>query len=190
MPQTWPLRFGIFLPPMHKTGINPHLALHRDLELVEHLDRLGYDEAWIGEHHSAGSELIQSPEVFIATAAERTRTIKLGTGVNSLPYHHPFAVAETMAQLDHITIEDLCQRAYAKGKEVNPYQGAPMTEEQKKIHKQSVEAWNVLFERQKPLYVWPAEVATIADLPPSGRLTWSASSFPTLARCSVGDVGA
>ena len=98
-----PLRFGIFLPPMHKTGVNPTLALHRDLELIEHLDRLGYHEAWIGEHHSAGSELIASPEVFIAAAAERTRHIKLGTGVNSLPYHHPFILADRIVMLDHLT---------------------------------------------------------------------------------------
>ncbi len=94
MPQPWPLRFGIFLPPIHKIGVNPTLALHRDLALVEHLDRLGFHEAWIGEHHSAGSELIASPEVFIATAAERTKHIKLGTGVNSLPYHHPFMLTD------------------------------------------------------------------------------------------------
>ena len=45
------LRFGIFMPPMHKTGVNPTLALQRDLKLLEHLDELGYHEAWIGEHH-------------------------------------------------------------------------------------------------------------------------------------------
>ena len=98
-----PLRFGIFLPPMHKTGVNPTLAIHRDLELVELLDRLGYHEAWIGEHHSAGSELIASPEVFIAAAAMRTTHIKLGTGVNSLPYHHPFILADRIVMLDHLT---------------------------------------------------------------------------------------
>ena len=98
-----PLRFGIFLPPMHRTGVNPTLALHRDLELIEHLDRLGYHEAWIGEHHSAGSELIASPEVFIAAAAQRTTHIKLGTGVNSLPYHHPFILADRIVMLDHLT---------------------------------------------------------------------------------------
>ncbi len=98
-----PLRFGIFMPPMHKTGINPTLALQRDLELIEHLDRLGFAEAWIGEHHSAGSELIASPEVFIAAAAERTKHIKLGTGVNSLPYHHPFILADRIVMLDHLT---------------------------------------------------------------------------------------
>ena len=103
MPQNTPLRFGIFMPPMHKVGLNPHLALHRNLQLIEHLDDLGYHEAWIGEHHSAGSELIASPEVFIATAAERTRSIKLGTGVNSLPYHHPYMLADRIVMLDHLT---------------------------------------------------------------------------------------
>jgi limonene 1,2-monooxygenase len=102
-PLAAPLRFGVFLPPMHKTGVNPTLALHRDLELIEHLDRLGYAEAWIGEHHSAGSELIASPEVFIAAAAQRTSHIKLGTGVNSLPYHHPFVLADRIVMLDHLT---------------------------------------------------------------------------------------
>ena len=97
------MRFGIFLPPMHRTGVNPTLLLHRDLELIEWLDQLGYDEAWIGEHHSAGSELIASPEVFIAAAAQRTTRIKLGTGVNSLPYHHPLILADRIVMLDHLT---------------------------------------------------------------------------------------
>src|SRR5215217_1670257 len=98
-----PLRFGIFLPPMHPTGQNPTLSIHRDLQLIEHLDRLGFDEAWIGEHHSSGFETIASPEVFIAAAAERTTRIKLGTGVNSLPYHHPLILADRIMLLDHLT---------------------------------------------------------------------------------------
>src|SRR3954471_10326789 len=97
------LRFGIFMAPFHPAGENPTLALQRDLELIEHLDRLGYDEAWIGEHHSAGSEIIASPEIFIAAAAERTRQIRLGTGVTSLAYHNPLWVAERMVLLDHLT---------------------------------------------------------------------------------------
>ena len=70
---------------------------------MQWLDELGYDEAWIGEHHSAGWETISSPELFIAAVAERTKQIKLGTGVISLPYHHPFMVANRMVQLDHMT---------------------------------------------------------------------------------------
>ncbi|HEY2100779.1 MAG TPA: LLM class flavin-dependent oxidoreductase [Pseudonocardia sp.] len=97
------LRFGIFLAPFHPAGENPTLALQRDLRLVEHLDQCGYDEAWIGEHHSAGSEIIASPEIFIAAAAERTKNIKLGTGVTSLSYHNPLWVAERLVLLDHLT---------------------------------------------------------------------------------------
>jgi limonene 1,2-monooxygenase len=97
------MRFGIFLAPFHPIGQNPNQALHRDLELIQWLDHLGYDEAWIGEHHSAGYEIIASPEVFIATAAERTRNIRLGTGVSSLPYHQPLMLADRMVLLDHLT---------------------------------------------------------------------------------------
>ena len=97
------MRFGVFIAPFHPVGQNPTLALERDLELVVHLDRLGYDEAWIGEHHSGGYEIIASPEVFIAVAAERTKHIRLGTGVASLPYHHPLLLADRMVLLDHLT---------------------------------------------------------------------------------------
>jgi limonene 1,2-monooxygenase len=97
------LRFGIFMAPFHPAGENPTLAIQRDLDLIEHLDRSGWDEAWIGEHHSAGSEIIASPEVFIAAAAERTRRIRLGTGVVSVSYHNPLWVAERAVLLDHLT---------------------------------------------------------------------------------------
>jgi limonene 1,2-monooxygenase len=97
------MRFGTFIAPFHPPSQNPTLALERDLELIEWLDELGYDEAWVGEHHSAGMEIIASPEVFIAAAAERTRHIRLGTGVVSLPYHHPLMVADRIVQLDHMT---------------------------------------------------------------------------------------
>jgi len=98
-----PLRSGVFLAPYHPDDESPSLQIRRDLELAEHLDRLGYDELWIGEHHSASFESIASPEIFIAAAAERTRRIRLGTGVVSLPYHHPLMVADRIAQLDHQT---------------------------------------------------------------------------------------
>ncbi|MCY4087074.1 MAG: LLM class flavin-dependent oxidoreductase [Actinomycetia bacterium] len=97
------LRFGIFMAPQHKPEGNPTLALQRDLALIQHIDALGFDEAWIGEHHSAGSEIIASPEVFIAAAAERTQRIRLGTGVVSVPYHHPYMIAERLTLLDHLT---------------------------------------------------------------------------------------
>src|SRR6476619_6478398 len=98
-----PLRSGIFLAPFHPRADNPTLAMERDFELLQHLDRLNYSEAWIGEHHSGGVEIIAAPDMFIAAAAERTRHIRLGTGVSSLPYHNPFMLASRMVQLDHMT---------------------------------------------------------------------------------------
>jgi len=95
--------FGAFLAPHHPIGENPTLQFRRDLKFVEHLDDLGYDEFWCGEHHSSGWEMIASPEMFLAAAGERTKRIKLGTGVVSLPYHHPYNVAQRMVQLDHMT---------------------------------------------------------------------------------------
>ncbi|HWH14262.1 MAG TPA: LLM class flavin-dependent oxidoreductase [Miltoncostaeaceae bacterium] len=98
-----PLRFGVFIAPFHAPEENPTLALERDLELIALCDRLGYDEAWVGEHHSTGWETIASPELFLAVAAERTRHIRLGTGAVSLPYHHPLMVADRIVLLDHLT---------------------------------------------------------------------------------------
>lgn len=97
------LRFGVFMAPFHPVSENPTLSLDRDRELVQWLDELGFDEAWIGEHHSAGYEIIASPELFIADVAARTKHIKLGTGVVSLPYHQPLMAADRMMQLDHMT---------------------------------------------------------------------------------------
>lgn len=97
------LKFGIFLAPVHAPGVKPAVAFEQDLQLIEHLDALDYDEAWFGEHHSAGSEIYASPEILIAAAAQRTRRIKLGTGVTSISYHNPLWVADRMVMLDHLT---------------------------------------------------------------------------------------
>ncbi|MGE0684545.1 MAG: LLM class flavin-dependent oxidoreductase, partial [Candidatus Binatia bacterium] len=97
------LGFGAFLAPHHPIGEHPSLQLQRDLELVTLLDRLQYDEFWVGEHHSAGWETIGSPEMFLVAAAERSHRIRLGTGVISIPYHHPFNVAQRIVQLDHLS---------------------------------------------------------------------------------------
>lgn len=98
------LRFGIFLPPYHRTDQNPSLAIRRDLDQIALWDRLGFDEVWVGEHHSGGMELIASPEQFLAAAAMRTSRIRLGTGVVSVPYHHPFMVAQRLVLLDHLSM--------------------------------------------------------------------------------------
>jgi limonene 1,2-monooxygenase len=102
-PMALTLRHGVFMAPFHALEEDPTMCIHRDLELCEWLDRLGFDEAWIGEHHSAGFETIASPELFIAHAAAITQRLRFGTGVVSLPYHNPLMVANRLIQLDHQT---------------------------------------------------------------------------------------
>ncbi|MES2492406.1 MAG: LLM class flavin-dependent oxidoreductase [Pseudomonadota bacterium] len=98
-----PMKFGIFMGPYHKPDLNPKVSIRQDLQTIVHLDELGYDEAWIGEHHSGGVETISSPELMIAAAAELTKHIKLGTGAITLPYHNPLMVADRIVQLDYMT---------------------------------------------------------------------------------------
>jgi limonene 1,2-monooxygenase len=96
------LRFGVQIFPYHRPNVDPTTQFEDDLRLIEHLDRLGYDEVWIGEHHSTGWQNISAPELLIAAAAQRTRNITFGTGVSSLPYHHPFLLADRIVQLSHL----------------------------------------------------------------------------------------
>lgn len=92
------------MAPFHTmAGQDPIAAIQRDLETIQLLDRLGYDEVWVGEHHSAGTEIIPDPMIFIGYAAPQTRHIKLGTGVLSLPYHNPLLVADRAFFLDQLT---------------------------------------------------------------------------------------
>lgn len=98
------MSFGIFVPPHFRLGENPTLAMRRVIELIEWCDHLGIDEAWIGEHHSTGHEMIADPFLIMAAAAERTKRIKLGPGVVSLPYHHPLIVADRLVQFDHMSM--------------------------------------------------------------------------------------
>ncbi len=97
------MKFGLFLQPVHRPTEHPTIALEHDLDLVVHLDKLGFDEVWIGEHHSTGWENIAAPDAFIAAAAERTRHIRLGTGIMQVGLHHPLVLLDRMIFLDHLT---------------------------------------------------------------------------------------
>ena len=98
-----PTRFGVAWIPILDIKVNPTLQMEQGLQLAERLEALGYDEFLTGEHHSVGHEIIGTPEMFLAAAAQRTKQMKLGTAVVSLPYHNPFHVAERAVQLDHLT---------------------------------------------------------------------------------------
>ena len=187
MPTTWPLNFGAFFAPFHPVGQSPTLALEYDLQRAEELDRLGYDEVWFGEHHSGGYEIIPSPEIFIAAAAQRTKNIKLGTGVISLPYHHPWLVADRLVMLDHLTRGRLIFGAGPGALPTDAYIMGIDPVEQRRMMEESLEAILALFRSEEPVsretdwftlrearlqlrpYSWPhPEVACAAMVSPSG----------------------
>jgi limonene 1,2-monooxygenase len=146
-----PLRFGVFFAPFHPVGQSPTLALEYDLERTVALDRLGYDEAWFGEHHSGGYEIIGSPEIFIAAAAERTRHIRLGTGVTSLPYHHPWLVADRWVLLDHLTRGRVIFGAGPGALPSDAFVLGIDPVEQRRMMEESLEAILALFRSEEPV---------------------------------------
>ena len=97
------MKFSIFMMPLHHPSENPSLAFDRDIALVRYADELGFDEFFIGEHHSGGWEIMPAPEMALAKASALAHRIRLGTSVISVPFHHPFHVAERIAFLDHLT---------------------------------------------------------------------------------------
>jgi limonene 1,2-monooxygenase len=145
------LRFGVWLPPYHRVGLNPTQQLQDDLGLLVHLDQLGFEEAWIGEHHSGGSEIIGSPEVFIAAAAERTERIRLGTGVNSLPYHHPFILADRWVLLSHLTRGRAMFGAGPGSLTSDHWQMGIDVMESRRLMEVALEAVVALLEREEPV---------------------------------------
>ncbi len=96
------MQTGCFMMPLHPPGADFSVTVEHDLDQIVHLDRLGYSEAWIGEHFTTEWENIPAPDLFIAQALERTTQIKLGTGVSCMPNHNPFVLAHRIAQLDHM----------------------------------------------------------------------------------------
>lgn len=187
MPQEWPLNFGAFFAPFHPVGQSPTLAFEYDLDRAEWLDKYGYDEVWFGEHHSGGYELIGSPEIFIAAAAQRTKNIKLGTGVTSLPYHHPWLVADRWVQLDHMTRGRVIFGTGPGALPTDAYQMGIDPVNQRRMMEESLEAIYALFASEEPVsretdwfvmkdcrlqmrpYTWPhPEIAVAAMVTPSG----------------------
>lgn len=96
------MQLGYFTMPLHPPGSDIGKTMADDLEQLVALERLGFAEAWIGEHFSSVWENIPCPDLFIAQALARTEKMVLGTGVSCLPNHNPLMLAQRIAQLDQM----------------------------------------------------------------------------------------
>lgn len=97
------MRLGMFMMPLHPLGRPMHAYLAEDTEKAILLDSLGYDELWVGEHFTAGTEPYPSPLMFMASLLTRTHRLKFATGVINAPNRHPAHVAAEAAQFDHLS---------------------------------------------------------------------------------------
>ena len=96
------MEYGIFMMPSHPPEREVFQAHQGDLDCLVLADKLGFSEAWIGEHYTALWEPVPSPDLMIAQALMLTQNIRLATGVHLLPYHHPAELACRVAYLDHM----------------------------------------------------------------------------------------
>ena len=96
------LKLGLFMMPLHPPSRPFQAVLDEDRELVVLADRLGYSEAWMGEHYTSTGEPVTSPLLFNASLIAETKAIHFGTGVISLPQQHPVVVAGHAALFDHL----------------------------------------------------------------------------------------
>src|SRR3954451_18563427 len=96
------MKLGFFTMPIHPLGKDWRQSLREDREAFILADELGFTEGYVGEHATDQAENITSCAMFIATLAEATRRIRLGTGTVNMPNSHPAAVAAQLAMLDHL----------------------------------------------------------------------------------------
>ena len=96
------MQLGFFTMPIHPLGKDWRQSLREDQEAFALADELGFTEGYVGEHATDQAENITSCALFLATLADRTRRMRLGTGTVNLPNTHPARVAAEIAMLDHL----------------------------------------------------------------------------------------
>lgn len=96
------MRLGLFMMPMHPEQRVPAETLREDRETVILADRLGFHDAFVGEHLTDRCENITSSFIFLATLIAETRSIRLATGTANLSHSHPALIAAHAAMFDHL----------------------------------------------------------------------------------------
>lgn len=146
------LDFGVFTMPEHPPWENWTLSYDRDVAEATLADDLGFDEYWIGEHHTGSYENVPVPEYMVAKLSEATEHIDLGLGTVNLPYHDPFLVAERLAFLDQLT----------KGRVIYGYGGGGLPSD--------MEMFSIEGEDQRPMIAEAIDIIqtyTAAETPTS-----------------------
>src|SRR6266852_5986460 len=146
------MRLGLFMMPMHPAERDPVQTLQEDREAIILADRLGFYDAFVGEHLTDRCENVTNSFIFLATLIAETRTIKLGTGTSNLSHSHPTLVAAHAAMFDHLArgrfIFGISPGALASDAEALGL-GLAM-EERNKLFAESIDVILAIWEREAP----------------------------------------
>jgi alkanesulfonate monooxygenase SsuD/methylene tetrahydromethanopterin reductase-like flavin-dependent oxidoreductase (luciferase family) len=97
------MELGYFSMPSHPPECDLKEGHDFDLQVLRWLDELGYQECWIGEHHTAPWEPHPAPDLLVVEGLRQTKNLRIGPGGFLLPYHHPAELANRVAMLDHLS---------------------------------------------------------------------------------------
>ena len=96
------MRLALFMMPIHDPKRDYHTTLMEDVDTIVLADKLGYSEAWVGEHYTSSAEQVTSPLMFLSACIARAPRITFATGVICLPQYNPITIAGQAAMFDHL----------------------------------------------------------------------------------------
>src|ERR1700704_4648696 len=144
------MRLGLFMMPMHPAERDPAQTLQEDREAIILADRLGFYDAFVGEHLTDRCENVTNSLIFLATLISDTKTIKLGTGTSNLSHSHPTLVAAHAAMFDHLAqgrfIFGISPGALASDAEALGI----LNEDRNKLFAEAIDVILAIWEREPP----------------------------------------
>src|SRR5881392_1718325 len=144
------MRLGYFTMPLHPLHRNPAVTLQEDREAVILADKLGFHDAFVGEHLTDPKENITNSFIFLATLIGETKAIRLGTGTANLSHSHPALIAAHAAMFDHLSkgrfIFGVSPGALASDAEALGMLG----EDRNKLFAEAIDVILAIWEREPP----------------------------------------
>ncbi|MGZ5166784.1 MAG: LLM class flavin-dependent oxidoreductase, partial [Burkholderiales bacterium] len=144
------MRLGYFTMPMHPQHRSPTETLQEDRDAIIFADKLGFYDAFVGEHLTEKSENVTNSFIFLATLIHATKTIKLATGTSNLSHTHPTLVAAHAAMFDHLAqgrfIFGISPGALASDAEAL----GMLQEDRNKIFAEAIDVILAIWERDPP----------------------------------------
>ena len=168
------MRLGYFTMPLHPFERDTTETLHEDRQTIIYADKLGFYDAFVGEHLTDKAENVTNSLLFLATLIPETKTIKLGSGTSNLSHSHPTLLASQAAMFDHLAkgrfIFGISPGALASDAEALGI----LDQDRNKIFAEAIDVILAIWEREPPYNI---------DFPDNRfKVTTQVTSVPEIGR--------